>query len=566
MLGDTSLAGMRPKQALTSQRARPDTPGIPFRVRLGVTGHRTLRDPESVARRVEDVLGWIETTVLPVSPATPVAYTVVSALAEGADRLVPKVVLERRSAELLAVPPLPIEEFMKDFESQESRAEFVELLRQAIQPPTEPAQEERRPVAYATGGRALVDRIDILIAVWDQEGPRGVGGTATVVDYARRKGVPIVVVSAADASRIDFPEPPAEPSLIDRALDLLEFRNERAEPDRLDILRTEYEALDAFNCEQPPPQKFERGCKDIRGTLAPAGRRAGIGEGFADWALADFVRADLLARGYQRKYTHLALFVFLAAATAVAIAAAVQIFHGRPRWLLPEVLLMISVVGVVFYVRWRRSRVRWIAYRSLAENLRSAPFIAILGVSESGDELGADPFLPWFQRAFTEIWRGRAAISVPDGPGRLAEFLDKAWIGDQVAYHARASDQFQRRHQLFTLLIYLTFLATFGCAIADMGLGLSGTEWGKKWVVFSAISLPAFGAALGGYRELRQYALHAERSRRAMNRLESTRVGMRAEETAERAKARAAGAYAIMLEENLDWFGVLEFSDLTLVV
>jgi hypothetical protein len=560
---------MRPKRALTSLRApRLDTPGTPFRVRLGVTGHRTLHDPDSVTRRVEKVLDWIETTVLSTSPATPVAYTVVSALAEGADRLVSKVLLARRSAELLAVPPLAIDEFMKDFESRESRAEFLDLLKQAIQPPTEPAHQERRPEAYASGGRALVDRIDILIAVWDHGGPRGVGGTATVVDYAREKGVPIVVVSAVDPSRIDFPEPPAGPSLTERALDLLEFRNERLKPDRLHILRTEYEALDAFNCERFPPQKVERERERVRGILAPAGRRVGMGEGFADWALTDFVRADLLARRYQSRYTYLALFVFLAAATAVAIAAAVQIFHGKPLWLMFEVVLMISVVAVVFYVRWRRSRGRWIAYRSLAENLRSAPFIAILGIGESGSEPGADPFLPWFQRAFTEIWRRRVTgISVPDNDGGLVEFLDKAWIGDQVAYHARASDQFQRRHQLFTLLIYLTFLTTFGCASTEVGLDLAGTEWGgARWLVFFAISLPAFGAALSGYRELRQYAFHAERYRRAKNRLEGTRVGMRAEETADRVKARAAGAYTIMLDENLDWFGVLEFADLALVV
>ena len=59
----------------------PEAPGIPFRVRIGVTGHRTLKHPESVARSVEEVLLWIETVVFQPSPSTPVVYAAFSALA-----------------------------------------------------------------------------------------------------------------------------------------------------------------------------------------------------------------------------------------------------------------------------------------------------------------------------------------------------------------------------------------------------------------------------------------------------------------------------------------------------
>jgi hypothetical protein len=543
-------------ESLTASRA--DAPGVPFRVRVGVTGHRTLEDPESVVRRIEDVLDWIETDVLQESQATPVAYTVFSALAEGADRLAAKVMLDHRSAELRAMLPLPRDEFAKDFRTEESRAEFAELLGRAVDPASEPPQAEDRPEAYAAGGRTLVDHVDILIAVWDHEPPRGVGGTATVVEYARRKEVPIVVVSAVDPDRIDFPPLPVRPSVTYRVLDRLDlWLGERREDTRFDVLRQEYRRLNAFNNERLRSHRVE-------GAPVPAARAVGIDESFSDWAQPLFVRADLLARLYQWKYTRIALVVFLAAAMAVSIAALVEIYSFFPQWFLWfEVGLMVLILGFVLYARSGRPHDRWISYRSLAENLRSAPFLALIAAGEQDRDVENDRFEPWFQRAFSEIWKRRPAdAAVPEDPVALAAFFDAAWIGGQIAYHGKVGRQFNRRHRVLTGLIYATFLATLVCVVLDLAPG----EFGAKLFVLLAICLPALGAALSGYRELRQYGLHAERYRRAGNRLEDIRVAMHSENTADEVKSRAAGAYAVMLEENLDWFGVLEFADLEIVI
>ena len=548
-------------ESLRAPRSAP--PGIPFRVRIGVTGHRMLRDPESVARRVEEALRWIENAVLSSSAATPVVYTVFSALAEGADRLVAKAVLEREAAGLQVVLPLEPHDFIKDFQTGASRAEFAALLERAREPPYVPPHEEERPEAYAAGGRTLVDRIDLLIAVWDHEPPRGVGGTATVVDYARRKNVPTLVLSVVDPDRIHFPPLPKRPGLVYRTLDRLDlWLGERREVPRLAVLRDAYQRLDAFNRERLPQRRVESGCERERADSAPAARDVGIDDSFAEWVLPIFVRADVLASLYQWKYTRLALVVFLAAAAAVSIAALVEIILHVERLLWAEVGLMVVVFALVLYTRRRRPHDRWISYRSLAENLRSAPFFALLSARGADRELDSDPFAPWFQRAFTEIWSRRPAEpSVPDDARLLARFLDDAWIGGQIAYHAKASSHFNQRHRLVTGLIYLTFLTTLFSVLFDLVL-----EPKTDILVFLAISLPALGAALSGYRELRQYGLHAERYHRAKNRLEDIRVGMLAEDTAEEVKGRAVSAYAVMLEENLDWFGVLEFTDLEIVI
>ncbi|MEU3543602.1 hypothetical protein [Streptomyces paromomycinus] len=48
--------------------------------------------------------------------------------------------------------------------------------------------------AHMAGSEVLVGLVDRLVAVWDGESARGFGGTADVVGYARRAGVPVDII------------------------------------------------------------------------------------------------------------------------------------------------------------------------------------------------------------------------------------------------------------------------------------------------------------------------------------------------------------------------------------
>jgi hypothetical protein len=552
---------------------RSDEPGIPFRVRLGVTGHRELEDETSIAFRLGRVLEVIEHEILAGSAVTPVVYTVVSSLAEGADRLVSRIVLERAGAELEVVLPLELEDFLDDFDTPESRAEFMDLVGRATGPPSEPKHPQPRPAAYATGGYELVDRVDILVAVWNTEPTRGEGGTGAIVDYARAQRVPTFIVSTVDPERLDCPPLPAEtrPTRGPRLLDQLDLRLGRPrETPRLELLCDSFEQLDRFNRERLAPSRAEAEQDAARRSVAPAAKRLGIDAEFADWMLAPFVRADQLASLYQWVYTRLAFLVFIFAALAVTAAAGQFIYLKEHQGALyAEVGLVAAVFTLVLGARWKRPKERWVSYRSLAENLRSAPFIAFIrskSVERELDvalqrELGVDPLDPWFQRAFTELWRHRPAV--PDhsrDPQLLGEFFDQAWIEAQITYHRSTSARFNRYHHLLTLVIHALFVGTFVAALCHAA-GLIE----RNGLVLLAISLPAFGAALGGYRELRQFALHSERFRRAKERLRQARTRMLRETDLDQVSQCASRAYTVMFEENLDWFGVREFQDLDLV-
>ena len=60
---------------------------IPFTFRIGVTGHRDLADPETLRLRIREAIVQL-LAIVPVAPGAGLALVVVTALAEGADRLV----------------------------------------------------------------------------------------------------------------------------------------------------------------------------------------------------------------------------------------------------------------------------------------------------------------------------------------------------------------------------------------------------------------------------------------------------------------------------------------------
>lgn len=163
-------------------------PSSPQRVlRIGVTGHRALADEARVAQAVRSVLESLR------RGADGAAIVVVSPLAEGADRLVARTVLEDPDTRLIATLPLPPAEYAKDFATPKSRAEFEQLLSQAAETIVMPS-ESTRPRAYSAVGHWVLDHCDVLMALWDGGPARGRGGTAEIVAEARRRGIPVEVI------------------------------------------------------------------------------------------------------------------------------------------------------------------------------------------------------------------------------------------------------------------------------------------------------------------------------------------------------------------------------------
>jgi len=158
---------------------------------VGVTGHRFLIELNKIGDGIVKALERIEQSF----PGKPL--TVMSALAEGADRLVAKPVLARSTGGLTAVLPLAATDYQTDFESAESTREFLDLLAQADEVIELPPARTRE-AAYEAVGDYIVEHCDVLVPVWDGKGAQGRGGTGAVVARARERGLPIAWVHAGN--------------------------------------------------------------------------------------------------------------------------------------------------------------------------------------------------------------------------------------------------------------------------------------------------------------------------------------------------------------------------------
>ncbi len=160
-------------------------------VAVGVSGHRDLIDLEAVSNAVDEALGEI-LTAYGDNP-----LQVISPLVEGADRVVAWRAMANYSVHLVVPLPLEMSDYMLDFKSISSKAEFITLLEQADQIIELPA-EDTREACYLAAGMYTLDHSDVLIAVWDGAPARGIGGTAEIVAEARRRGMPMAWVQVAD--------------------------------------------------------------------------------------------------------------------------------------------------------------------------------------------------------------------------------------------------------------------------------------------------------------------------------------------------------------------------------
>src|SRR5262245_39809477 len=189
-------------------------------LRVGITGHRPNKLPKAdlprIERQLREAFAAIETAVAkayesnktvyasPPSPgAKPYRIRLTSGFAEGADQMA--VAAGPADWTVAAILPFPKDEYLKDFEKsangdgRDVRGELTASLARAAVVTELPTPPERNQ-GYVRVGSALLDRSDVLIAVWDGEPPKP-GGTGAVARDACERGMPVVWLATGE----DFP-------------------------------------------------------------------------------------------------------------------------------------------------------------------------------------------------------------------------------------------------------------------------------------------------------------------------------------------------------------------------
>ena len=155
---------------------------------IGISGHRVL--PPHTERLVAAALREA------VGRYTDGELVGVSALAEGADSLFAQAVLDAGGSLVAIVPARTYRAALPDAHRPVFDALLARAIRVIALDHDDPTDE-----AYMDGGLRVLDESDVLVAVWDGQPARGLGGTAQVVDAAAERDVPVTVIWPAGAAR-----------------------------------------------------------------------------------------------------------------------------------------------------------------------------------------------------------------------------------------------------------------------------------------------------------------------------------------------------------------------------
>ncbi|MFE0099835.1 hypothetical protein [Streptomyces sp. NPDC059009] len=157
-------------------------------MRVGITGHRGL--PEPVEARVRALL------LEHVATYDNRDLVGISCIADGPDTWWAQAVLSVGARIEVVVPAAEYRDGLPDWH----HPDYDDLLKRASDVHST-GLKQSTPEAHQAGSEILVGFSDHLVAVWDGLPARGYGGTADVVAYAERVGVPVTVLWPDGASR-----------------------------------------------------------------------------------------------------------------------------------------------------------------------------------------------------------------------------------------------------------------------------------------------------------------------------------------------------------------------------
>lgn len=605
----------------------PDIPeSVPYTLRIGVTGHRNLDDPEAISVAVEKLLVGIKQSlekgmldlhqpqiiglnkwqrmesqmvwnikrtlaifgILPklteTIRQTPLNWRVISSLAKGADRIVARSAMDKLNASLEVILPFDVNDFRKDFNRQNDLEEFNKLFDKAdnkstLQNISFPVYKSREE-GYEQAGIEVVDSCEILLAVWDGKASRGKGGTAEIIRYACSVNRPVIWINAI------YPDLP--PTLITNIQSNTEIHKGNS-PEFLHVTKNpfpkyaaewsgRYMQVAEYNRDRAFRQEgFEAILLSNRDKFKKARENTHLLpeeiNPLLNNLLPHYARADFLAIRYQKLHIRAATWLYRLAAIAVAVAVLQTLYlPSQTAWVMLEILSLLSAMvwfRMSIIHHWHE---KWLNYRHLAERIRILLFHSLGGKqsiipSVLGQQL---PFYPgpggWVLDVFDQIKKGIPAVKIPEDKIQdVKRLILEGWITDQVKYHhsnALSKEQLARKDHL---LIGAMLFATLVAAVLHL-LKAVHPVFLENLIVATVIILPSFAAAQHAIGSIHDYERIATRSARMNEILLSLQSSINRVNSWEELIIEIQRAEDIMSAENHEWCVSLSFRRVSLPV
>lgn len=423
-------------------------------------------------------------------------------MAQGADLLVAQLALERGIA-VDAVLPMPFAEYARDFDEKS-----LEVLRALLRQPNVQCTE-LAPPAYASGSggaardslytqltECLINKSNVLLALWDGESSRLPGGTAdTVLRYlsartdagGSERGIEFVDAGADPVWGPQFvywvPTPRSdtlaslhqEPCYLSGLGESLLSRHAGMPPE----LAHQLAELNGYNREFA--LLLERGSITAPDSLMAA-LPADLPAADRRWLEridAEYGKADALAVFYQRHSDRLfRWFSYLGFSMALLFLAYTKLVASSVL-LSMYLLMLVAGLALFYWVKERHWFAKHLIYRVLAETMRARFFLLLGGVNRlvSAGELinltGISQFagFSWIGNVLKNV--EPLDLEQPASAASAGQRLDcvhGTWIEGQQAYFRSRIRKLERTHHrlerlktrlLFAVVAAALFLVLF---------------------------------------------------------------------------------------------------------
>jgi hypothetical protein len=479
---------------------------------VGFTGHRQVPDAAGVSRTIRGILADLR-------DKNRVEWLALSSLADGCDLIFARAALDLKLG-WEALLPLPPAEFRKDFEPP-AWAAVEGLLAEAEQVRVIGERADRND-AYLDCGTETVNHCDLLLAVWDGKPPRGRGGTAEIVAYAREIGRPVILI------------------------DPVTFAVRR---ERMEELRFGDRHLTLLN-QLPPP---EAGLPDH----GDPGLRA---------ALQFQHKVDAAA---TRSAPHFRLLTTVTVglhvlATGLATATLAFDLHASA---LPwgKLSCLLGALGVAVVLRRQHERHDWVRCRLAAEIARSA--LATWGLPQAArlfdhmDWAGLEPL-----RRSLDVLHRQSARLRPEAFDEFKQRYLRERIDGQLAYFVRneqrAGPLLRRLRAGFLASSILAIVCTAAYAINTLLPEAVAPVWVEEWIFgFGPIVLPVLAAGCMSLISINDLHRRVARYREMRMRLETARKEATFAQTWGALERVIAKVERALLQEVFEWHSVTSFTE-----
>ena len=413
---------------------------LPAVLAIGFTGHRSLLDESNSRKLICDYLAEQKATTLGI------VYGV-SSVAAGGDLLFAESCIQLEIP-LRVLLPLPREYFRKDFDVA-TWMRVEQVLSKAVSVEVT-GTNELREQGYYECGVETVQQCQLMIALWDGEPSRGLGGTQQIVSFARTMGRPVVWFHSATGTMEVFNKPALQ--------ELQQLRDSE---------------LDLLNC-----------LPDMSVTLSTD---SSIG-----LARAWLKKIDKNASRLAPQVRHLSSIpIVYTAAAAFFSGAGLQMPHAAT-WLAIGTALGITAAALPVALRLSQRQALWARTRTAAEVCRSllaqwdAPVVGEVIWPEIIPELTG---MLMSLNLLKALDGSRSTVSVDE----FKERYRKERVSDQLEYFSQHAVQSARQARRYSAVSWVCIgLAIFVAA----WLFLIGTAFknahafvGKKWLIVAVSAL-----------------------------------------------------------------------------